>query len=225
MGNRHGILACGGVMLAAHFGGVQLPAWGPVLVYLAVSLLSQAFGGTGGASKGQPAKPLDDTVSYLQGADRRAQPGTPGKVVVIERWATWCPPCVRSIPHLNGVYNKYKSRSDFQLVGVTDENDPPKIKAFMAKHGMQYPVAIDTRGCVASAYPSNGIPNATIVGRDGNVWWNGHPMSMDAPLAECIAKSTAGPASAATQTKTPHPVVPSQAGAAAARDDKANKGD
>ena len=224
MGNRHGILACGGVMLAAHLAGVQMPTWGLALVYLAVSVLSQAFGGTGGAAKGQPAKQLDDTVVYLSGPEQhRAKPGTQGKVVVIERWATWCPPCVRSIPHLNTVYNKYKSRGDFQLVAVTDENEPSKIKAFMAKHGMQYPVAIDTRGCVASAYPSNGIPNATIVGRDGNVWWNGHPMSMDAPLAECIEKSTAGPTAAATQT--PHPVVPSQAGAAAARDNKAIKGD
>ena len=79
----------------------------------------------------------------------------------------------------------------------------------MAKHGMKYPVAIDTKGVVSRGYPSNGIPNATVIGADGNVLWKGHPMNMDSHL-DAAVNSIPG--------KTRLPTVESRAGAAAARD-------
>jgi thiol-disulfide isomerase/thioredoxin len=131
---------------------------------------------------GKPAATLDDRVVYVQKDFARATPGIIGKVVVIEKWATWCPPCVKSVPHLNGIYNKYKENSEFQLVAITEENDRPLIESFIRQHNMCYPVAIDTTGTIARDYPSMGIPNATIIGKDGLIFWNGHPMSIDEPL-------------------------------------------
>ena len=58
-------------------------------------------------------------------------------------------------------------------MGVTNETDEAKIMAFIEKHGMIYPVALDTKGTCARDYPSSGIPNATIVGCDGRIFWNG----------------------------------------------------
>jgi hypothetical protein len=77
----------------------------------------------------------------------------------------------------------------------------------MTKHGMEYPVAIDTKGVVSRGYPSNGIPNATVVGSNGKVLWKGHPMSMDKHLEAAVSGA-----------KMRVPTVESRAGAAAARD-------
>ena len=75
-----------------------------------------------------------------------------GKVVVVEKWATWCPPCRKTIPHLNKVYQQYKDQESFQLVAITDETDVEKIKSFMKQHKMQYPVASDTDGKATESY-------------------------------------------------------------------------
>lgn len=190
MGNQQASLAVFGTLLIGKVTGVEVPMWALALVGLGVTFLSQKFASGGsGATIGTKASVLDESVVFLQGG--KATPGVAGKVVVIERWATWCPPCVASVPHLNALYTKYKGRDDFQLVGVTNETDEAKIMAFIEKHGMIYPVALDTKGTCARDYPSSGIPNATIVGCDGRIFWNGHPMKMDAPLEKALSGETA----------------------------------
>src|SRR5438132_6811939 len=56
------------------------------------------------------------------------QPELSGKPVLVEFWATWCPPCRKSIPHLNQIYAKYKSQG-LVIVGITDE-DETTVKKF-----------------------------------------------------------------------------------------------
>ena len=166
-------------------------------IFCLLKVVPSFLGRGGGASVGQPAQPLDESVKMLQG--HRPSPGTAegqGSVIVIERWATWCPPCVSSIPHLNKLYQKYsQQKDDVHFIGVTSETGvEPQLREFMAKHKMAYPVGVDTAGVVAAGYPSSGIPNATIVGRNGKVYWTGHPMSMDAPLQEAVDGAVAGEA-------------------------------
>ena len=88
----------------------------------------------------------------------------------------------------------------------------------MTKHNMKYPVALDTKGVVSRGYPSNGIPNASVIGKDGKVFWKGHPMSMDKHLEAAVNSSVA--AEAAESGKKREPTVESRAGASAARDKK-----
>ena len=88
----------------------------------------------------------------------------------------------------------------------------------MTKHNMKYPVAIDTKGVVSRGYPSNGIPNASVIGKNGKVFWKGHPMSMDNHLEAAVNGSVAG--EAADLGKARAPTVESRAGASAARDKK-----
>lgn len=179
MGSQLGIMSVAACYGACHLAGVTMPTWAMLLVYMIAGWIPQLFPDK---SVGAEAPPLDETVRMLQG--QRPKIGSPGRVAVVERWATWCPPCVASIPHLNGLYEKYKDKVD--MVGVTDESDEMKIKGFMAKHGMKYPVAIDTNGVVSKGYPSNGIPNATIIGTNGRVYWKGHPMAMDTHLEAAV---------------------------------------
>ena len=195
-----GVLAAGVVYGLGKLAGYDVNGWVLVAAFLVGRfLLPSLVGLAGGVAKGSPASELDESVLMMQG--ERPAPGTPGKVIVIERWATWCPPCVATIPHLNELHAKYGGRPDFEIVGVTDEQDQTKIRAFMQQHGMAYPVAIDTQGVVARGYPSMGIPNATVVGKNGRVYWNGHPMGMDGPLQEALNGAVAGePAAANTSS-------------------------
>ena len=65
-----------------------------------------------------------------------------GKVILIDVFATWCPPCIEAIPHMNKLTQKYKG--DFEIISVLFEKDKTKeeIQAFIKKHGIEYPVTI-----------------------------------------------------------------------------------
>ncbi len=115
----------------------------------------------------------------------------PGKVYVVEFWATWCPPCRKSIPHLTELAKKYADRVVF--VGVSDE-DVATVKPFVANQGdqMDYNVAVDTAGKVINGYMAafgqGGIPTAFIVDAAGKVVWLGHPMdNLDEVLDKVLA--------------------------------------
>ena len=121
MGSQIGIMAVAVAYGACRVMNITLPTWAMLLVYVVAGWVQPML--FPDKSVGEPAPPLDDSVEILQGSRPKVDGG---KVVVVERWATWCPPCVASIPHLNGLYQKYKGRVDF--VGVTDETDTAKIK-------------------------------------------------------------------------------------------------
>jgi thiol-disulfide isomerase/thioredoxin len=137
---------------------------------------------------GDPAGSLDG-LKYVKGGPVKIEAG---KVYVVEFWATWCPPCLKSIPHLTEVAHKYKDKN-VQIVGISTEpmND---VKPFVEKQGdkMDYVVAIDPSENVSKAYMEaygcNGIPTAFIVDAGGKVAWFGHPMGdMEKVLDEVIA--------------------------------------
>ena len=99
--------------------------------------------------------------------------GLKGKVVVIEFWATWCGPCRASIPHLKELNAKYASKG-LTLVSLTDER-AEVAEPFVKENGMNYPIGTDSS--TSEAYGVTGIPHAVVVGKDGKVVWEGHPMS------------------------------------------------
>ncbi len=114
----------------------------------------------------------------------------PGKVYVVEFWATWCPPCRESIPHLTKLAKKYADNVVF--VGVSNE-EVSAVKPFVAEKGdeMNYHVAVDTTDKVANGYMTafdqGGIPTAFIVNTEGKVVWLGHPMDLDNVLGQVVA--------------------------------------
>jgi thiol-disulfide isomerase/thioredoxin len=118
---------------------------------------------------GQPLPALK--VTYLN-----QTPELAGKPMILEFWATWCPPCRESIPHLNEVYSKYKDKG-LVIVGVTKEKKKV-VEAFLAKMPMSYFPALDTDGALNKQFAVTGIPHAVLVDKTGKIVWEGHPMSL-----------------------------------------------
>jgi thiol-disulfide isomerase/thioredoxin len=129
-------------------------------------------------------------LQWLKGAEVTFQPG---QVYVVEFWATWCPPCLVSIPHLTKLQEEYKGK--VTIIGISVDKDQQGnankldvVKQFVADQGdkMEYTVAYESSGDVIKAYSKafgeRGIPHAFIVDQTGKIAWVGYPMSMDDAL-------------------------------------------
>jgi len=131
------------------------------------------------------ATPALDGLDFVQGGmEDLSASGT--KVLVVEFWATWCGPCLKSIPHINDMYQSYKDQG-LVVVGVSDEKRS-KVEPFVKKRGseMSYPVALDAEKKVAEVFMvasgQKGIPCAFVTtvqsGQTaGKVVYIGHPMA------------------------------------------------
>ena len=90
-----------------------------------------------------------------------------GKVVFINFWATWCPPCRAEIPILIDLAARYKDR--VQIVGVSVDDGPEEVKAFVKDTGINYPVVMASREIVAEYGGVSALPTLFVVDPNGNV--------------------------------------------------------
>ena len=89
-----------------------------------------------------------------------------GKVVLLDFWATWCGPCVRTIPHLDALHKKYKDQG-LVVIGINNERDHAKVKAF-AKDRMSYIILLDADEQFTE-YGIRGIPTAFYIDKEGKI--------------------------------------------------------
>ncbi|MFN8745928.1 MAG: redoxin family protein [Phycisphaerales bacterium] len=113
-----------------------------------------------------------------------------GRIYVVEFWATWCPPCERSIPKLTALQKKHKDKVSVIGVSVWEE-DQADVKPYVEKKGdvMDYHIALDlvpkdkdgNSGAMAlnwlKAAGQDGIPSAFVIDREGTIVWIGNPLS------------------------------------------------
>lgn len=133
------------------------------------------------AEKGQAAQVPQ--VPLIQPADRRPAPDIraagidgstwrlaeqKGKVVLVDFWATWCPPCRKTIPHLIDLQSEYGGR-DVAIVGISlDQGGPAVVSPFVQQAGINYPIVVDSRGEWADRFGGvDGIPAFFLIDRNG----------------------------------------------------------
>jgi len=110
------------------------------------------------------------------------KPELKDKYVLIEFWATWCPPCRRSIPLLNKFHKKYGK--ELVVIGISEETESAVRK--LKKPKVEYFSAIDTKQRMKKEMGVFGIPHVIIVEPGGFVIWEGFPLLKDYELTEEI---------------------------------------
>ena len=91
-----------------------------------------------------------------------------GKIVLVNFWATWCPPCLEEMPAMERLWRKYKD-AGFVLVAVSVDTDPQKVTPFVREHTLTFPIAFDTTMAVAEKYGVRALPSSFILGRGGEL--------------------------------------------------------
>ena len=124
---------------------------------------------------------------WINGGPVKIKEGNGKKIYVVEFWATWCPPCRESIPHLSKLQTKFKE-SGVDIIGISNESIET-VEKFAGNAGFKYNVGVDKGNQTNSLYRNGekGIPHAFVIGKDGKVAWYGHPMDgMDTVIEQII---------------------------------------
>jgi len=91
-----------------------------------------------------------------------------GKIVVLNFWATWCPPCREEIPELITLADRYKDR--LIIVGVSmDDSDPQEVKQFAKSMGMTYPIVMASREMVSEYGGVPALPTSFVINKEGRI--------------------------------------------------------
>ena len=116
---------------------------------------------------GQASPPKELTLKGINGREIRLG-NYRGKVVLINFWATWCPPCRKEIPDLIKLQRDYGSR--LQVIGVTY---PPQklaeVRRFVQRAKVNYPVSLGTKGTKLLFTTSETLPTTIVIGTDGRI--------------------------------------------------------
>lgn len=141
-----------------------------LLSTLAVLSLSGAFAAERGVRVGDRLPALQ--VEFA----KNAAPELNGKAVLVEFWATWCPLCIASIPHLNELYNKYAEKG-LAIVAVTVETEK-EIRRFRKKVPIDYPVGYAQGPAIFLQFKIGPIPEAFLANKAGKIIWQGSPSDL-----------------------------------------------
>lgn len=114
---------------------------------------------------GEPA--LDFTTTTLAGKPIRLS-DYHGQVVLLNFWATWCPPCIAELPDLEALYRDNRDRG-LVILAVNMQEDPALVRQFVQEHGLTLPVVMDPDSRITLAYRVRSLPMSWFIDKDGVV--------------------------------------------------------
>jgi cytochrome c biogenesis protein CcmG/thiol:disulfide interchange protein DsbE len=109
-----------------------------------------------------------------------------GQAVLLNLWATWCPPCRAEMQTIEEVYNEYNEQGFTVLaVNMTYQDDPLEIMPFVESQGLTYPILFDETGDMARAYQLKSLPSSYFIDRDGMI----NEVVIGGPMAEALLRT------------------------------------
>lgn len=162
---------------------------------LGALLLAGCGGGEGIPRAVEVGQPAPAYAAVALDADSASLAELQGRVVLLNVWATWCPPCREEIPALQELHERYAARG-LEVVGVSvdAQGEAGTVREFVKSYGMTYPVWLDPADRVSSAFRLTGVPSTFLIGRDGTLLWK-HlgPLRSDHPgLAGMLEEALEG---------------------------------
>ncbi|MFC2131546.1 TlpA family protein disulfide reductase [Bacteroidota bacterium] len=150
-----------------------------VVIFLSLCISAQA------QQKFKPDSPAPDIhIQKFLNYDPPGEDLFKGKTLILEFWATWCKPCINSIPHINNLVDKFGSDSVL-FISISKES-PAKVEYLLKKKTLKSYVAIDLNGKTNKNYKIRHIPQAYIIDSYGRIAWEGHPLNLDDKTLEKI---------------------------------------
>jgi peroxiredoxin len=110
---------------------------------------------------------LDFTLPDLSGTPVRLS-DLRGKIVFLNLWATWCPPCRAEMPSMQTLYERLKGR-DFVMLAIAEDTNAADVAGFVKDLGLTFPVLLDTDNTLPARFGVTGFPETFIIDREGQV--------------------------------------------------------
>ncbi|MBC8508181.1 MAG: TlpA family protein disulfide reductase [Anaerolineales bacterium] len=97
-----------------------------------------------------------------------------GQIVLINNWATWCPPCRAEMPQLEAYYQAHKDQN-FTLIGISAGDTQAQVENFVREYALSFPMWIDLESAALSAFRNNSLPSSYVIDKNGTVRlaWSG----------------------------------------------------
>ncbi|MCP3852870.1 MAG: TlpA family protein disulfide reductase [Gammaproteobacteria bacterium] len=145
-----------------------------IIILITITLLWLIFDNANKANspevvkKSHSLKSIDFSLPDLKG-ERQNFSQWQGKVVLLNFWATWCPPCRREIPDFIDVYEQYKKK-DFVIIGIGTDNEE-KVARFVKNLNISYPILVGGRSAMSVSYQygnnSGALPYSILIDKHG----------------------------------------------------------
>ncbi|HET7838737.1 MAG TPA: TlpA disulfide reductase family protein, partial [Rectinemataceae bacterium] len=110
--------------------------------------------------------PVDDFSARMLSGGSSKLSESRGKIVLLNFWATWCPPCREEIPSIQTLWTAMKGKS-FSIMGVSIGETEATVRDFVAKNKMSYPVFLDSSGEIGTAFGARSIPTTYVIDKTG----------------------------------------------------------
>jgi peroxiredoxin len=177
----------------------RVPRWAQVLIWTAlVALLILVGMGLRRTQQGtiQPGEPIPNfDVSLYGGYEYNGRSAITlaelrGKVVLVNFWATWCPPCRKEMPDLEALFERFASQG-LVILGISDE-EAAKVEPFIRERKVTFPVLLDPGRKVNDMFVVEGIPKTFVYDREGKLVAQSIDMRTRKQFLEMLAKARIG---------------------------------
>ena len=129
--------------------------------------IDQLFEDMGVQKVSEDTEPLEIKLKDVKGKEI-ALSDFRGKIVFLNFWATWCPPCRNEMPSMEKLYQRFKDR-EFAMIAISLQEPASRVEKFFREHNLNYIALLDSKGEVGSQYGIRSIPTTLILNRSGKV--------------------------------------------------------